>query len=74
MTRQQKGGALRGDTTTSGHNKRTWFNKRMRRDNATTSWCSKRMRGWRNERMARGNATTSWRNKTTKGWHNKRTT
>ena len=44
-TREQEGGTGR--------------NERMRRGDATTSWCNEFTRGWHNERLARGNATTS---------------
>jgi hypothetical protein len=47
-------------------------NERMRRGDATTSWCDKLTRWRNNERMTRGSATTSWHDKMTRGWRDKR--
>ena len=49
--KQQPAGMMRGREGSAG------CNERMRRGDATTSWCDELTRGWRNKRMARGNAT-----------------
>ena len=63
---EQPAGATRGREGGAGRN------KRLRRGDATKSWCNKLTRGRHNKRMARGNATTSWRDNTTSGQRNER--
>ena len=65
---------MRGNATTSWHNKTTrgQRNERMARGDATTSGHDETTRGRHNERTTRGDATTICHDKTTPGRCNER--